>query len=98
MPDFRLLAILQTDCPTCRLITPYLNMLARGPAAVKGLSQDPENVTREFREQMDVQFPLEVDADLAVSAELEVVTVPTLYLLDAAGRVVRKEPGFDKNV
>ena len=93
----RLQAILQTDCPTCRLITPYLNKLAGNSTPVTAVSQDPEDATREFVRQMDVHFPVERDPAFALSKRLGVVTVPTLYLLDENDRIVRQEPGFDKN-
>jgi len=96
MSNLSLLAILQTDCPTCRLITPYLNALADGPAQVRGVSQDSEDATREFVHQMGVRFAVERDGDFALSKRLGVVTVPTLYLIDDQERVVRQEPGFDK--
>jgi hypothetical protein len=93
----RLLAILQTDCPTCRLITPYLNTLASG-AQVAGLSQDGKEATLEFIRQMEVHFPVDLDPAFLLSKRLGVVTVPTLYVLDEHDRVVRQEPGFDKSI
>lgn len=96
MRGVRLLAILQTDCPTCRLITPYLNKLASDAAPVTAISQDPEAATRQFIRQMEVRFPMESDPGFEVSKRLGVVTVPTLYLLDEHNRIVRQEPGFDK--
>lgn len=92
----RLIAILQTDCPTCRLIAPYLNALA-GSAAVTGISQDGESETREFVRQMEIRFPVEGDQGFEASKRFGVLTVPTLYVLDEQDRVVREEPGFDKN-
>lgn len=97
MPGFRLLAILQTDYPTCRLITLYMNALADGPAHVEAISQDDEEATRDFVRQMDVRFPVERDPGFHVSRRLGVVTVPTLYVLDEENRVIREEPGFDKD-
>ena len=97
MPTVRLLAILQTDCPTCRLITPYLNKLASDSLPVAAISQDPEDATREFVRQMEVRFPIDGDPEYAISKRLGVVTVPTLYVLDQQDRIVRQEPGFDKN-
>ena len=97
MPGLRLLAILQTDCPTCRLITPYLNKLAGNAGPVTAISQDAEDATREFVRQMEVRFPVERDPGFEISKRLGVVTVPTLYVLDEHGRVVRQEPGFDKS-
>lgn len=93
----RLFAVLQTDCPTCRLITPYLNALARDAAPVTGISQDGENATLEFVRQMDVRFPVQRDQDFEFSKRFRVVTVPTLYVMDDHDRIVREEPGFDKN-
>jgi hypothetical protein len=94
----RLLAFLQTDCPTCRVITPYLNTLSRDGVAVTAISQDDAVSTREFIEQMSVVFPMEVDADLSQSRRYDPIAVPTLLLLDDAGRVLRSEMGFDKDV
>ncbi len=87
------MAFLQTDCPTCRLIAPYLNALGDRVIAV---SQDGEAETAEFARQMDARFAIERDPDFALSKKFEVVTVPTLYVLDHADRVIRAEPGFDK--
>ena len=94
MPALRLLAILQTDCPTCRLITPYLNKLAGDAAPVTAVSQDPEDATREFVRQMDVRFPVERDPGFELSKRLGVVTVPTLYVLDEHGPHRASGAGF----
>ena len=92
----RLLAFLQTDCPTCRLITPYLNTLARGGVPVTGISQDDEGPTQEFVQQMDVQFPVERDTAFDLTKRFKVNTIPTLCVVEDRGRVIRVEPGFDK--
>src|ERR1700739_1830229 len=97
MPGPRLLAILQADCPTCRLIAPYLNALVDGPARVEAILQDGEEATRDFVRQMDVRFGVECDPPFHFSRRLGVVTVPTLYVLDEEDRVIREEPGFDKD-
>jgi hypothetical protein len=47
---------------------------------------------------MEISFPLERDPGYRRSIELDVVTVPTLLLLDDQGSVERSEPGFDKAV
>jgi len=80
------------DCPTCRLITPYLNALADGSAQVEAISQDGEEATRDFVRQMDVRFPVEPDPGFHLSKRLGVVTVPTLYVLNGENRVIREEP------
>jgi thiol-disulfide isomerase/thioredoxin len=92
----RLLAFFQHDCPTCRLIVPYLNALAKDSVPVTGISQDGETETQEFVRQTAVAFPVECDKDLERSKYFDLVTVPSLVLLDDANKVLRIEPGFDK--
>jgi len=92
----RLVVVFQTDCPTCRLIVPYLNILARDGVPVTGLSQDSEVATGEFVRQMDVRFPVEIDRGLERSRRYQVVTVPTIYVIDENDRISGEEPGFDK--
>jgi hypothetical protein len=91
----RIVVVLQTDCPTCRLIAPYLNKLG---SHVSGVSQDDEAATAEFVRQMEIQFPIGRDPEFEFSKRFNVVTVPTLYVLDADEKIVRTEPGFDKAV
>jgi hypothetical protein len=78
------------------LIAPYLGELAAGSVPLTAISQDSEEMTREFARQMDITFPLELDPGLTLSRRLQVVTVPTLFVLDDRDRVVRQEAGFDK--
>jgi hypothetical protein len=92
----RLLAFFQHDCPTCRLIVPYLNKLAKGGVPVTGISQDGSAQTQEFVAQTGAAFPVELDAGWERSKQFNLVTVPTLFVLDETGRVIRAEPGFDK--
>jgi hypothetical protein len=63
---------------------------------VSAISQDGEEATREFVRQMDIRFEVRRDPAFEASKRLDVVTVPTLYVLDEQDRVVRQEPGFDK--
>jgi hypothetical protein len=92
----RLLAFLQTDCPTCRLIVPYLNALAKGLVRLTGVSQDGVAETREFVAQTGAAFPMKLDGGLEMSRRFGLVTVPSLLVLDDAGQLIRTEPGFDK--
>src|SRR5579871_35685 len=92
----QLLAFLQTDCPTCRLITPYLNAIANDAVPVKGISQDDDSATREFSQQMQVKFPMELDSGFQLSKQFDLITVPTLLVIDDHDHVLRREAGFDK--
>ncbi len=91
-----LVVFLEADCPTCALAAGYLNRLARAGARVAGISQDSEQSTREFIERCAVEFPVTRDAELALSRAYDPDSVPGLFLVDGAGRVVRAESGFDK--
>ena len=90
-----LVVVLETDCPTCRLTVAYLNRLAKD-ARVIGVSQDSEDETRQFVEQMSITIPVAIDHDLTLSRAYDPTVVPALFLLDGEGRVVRAEIGFDK--
>jgi hypothetical protein len=92
----RLLFFLQTDCPTCQLIVPYLNAAARGGARITGVSQDEEAATAAFVAAMDIGFPVDVDRDLRVSRTYDPLAVPTIVLLDGEDHVIDSHAGFDK--
>src|SRR5207302_1488092 len=85
----RLMAFLQTDCPTCRLIAPYLNALSKAGARVAGVSQDGDFATREFVQQMDIRFSVQRDPDFELSRRYDVVAVPTLFVVDEHDRTIR---------
>lgn len=92
----RALVFLQSDCPTCQLITPYLNRLADRGASITGVSQDDDADTRAFVDLVRPTFPVEVDREWAVSRRYDPIAVPTVLVVDAAGRVIRTDTGFDK--
>ncbi|MBI3679978.1 MAG: TlpA family protein disulfide reductase [Acidobacteria bacterium] len=92
-----LLFFFETDCPTCRLATPYLNRLheaAGGP--VIGVSQDGDAETARFVEQLGVRFPVYVDRGWEVSRAYNPQTAPTLYLVGTSGGIEATLEGFDK--
>ncbi len=97
-PGPALVVFLETDCPTCRLATPYLNRLAIAGARVVGYSQDPPEATAAFRDQMAVAFPLAVDTGLACSRAWDPEAVPAMFLVNADGRIEQAGIGFDKEV
>src|SRR5215813_256867 len=95
----QLLFFFETDCPTCRLITGYLNRLAdawAGAGQLIGVSQDPEPAATRFRQDCSIGFDIVVDSDWTLSRRYDPSTVPALFLLDEEGRVTRSQIGFDK--
>ena len=91
-----LLVFFETDCPTCQLALPYLNSLSRDKIQVIGLSQDDEASTRNFVQQMGIDYPVELDRGLRLSRAFDPQSVPTFYLLDENGAVTQTLVGFDK--
>ena len=88
--------IFETDCPTCQLALPYLNLLKQNSVQVVGLSQDDDLSTREFVSQLKISYPVELDSGLKISRAYDPHNVPTFYLLDENGQVQRTLVGFDK--
>ena len=94
-----LLVFFETDCPTCGLTLPYLNRLAQhlGEAAdIVGISQDSESLTRTIVERLALSFPVLIDRDLSVSRAYDPLAVPTLFLMNRTGEVVKTQIAFDK--
>jgi hypothetical protein len=90
-----LLVFFEADCPTCQITLPYLNSLKDSVRTI-GISQDDEPTTREFVAKMGISFPVQVDKGLRLSRSYDPQTVPSMFLLDEAGRVQRTIVGFDK--
>jgi peroxiredoxin len=105
LPDLRsagvpaVLFLFETDCPTCRLASPYLSRLAEaaGPLArIIGLSQDPEDPTAAFARQTGAKFEIWRDEGFPYSRELDPGFVPAWYVFDAKGQLIQHWVGFDK--
>jgi peroxiredoxin len=86
----------ETDCPTCQLALPYLNLLRQDSVQVIGLSQDDERATREFVSQLKISYSVELDSGLKISRAYDPHNVPMFYLLDESGQVQQTLVGFDK--
>ena len=91
-----LVVFFEADCPTCQLTLPYLDRLNGGSVQIVGIGQDSEGATKEFIRQMQIGFPVQVDRGLKISQAYDPQTVPTIFLLDQAGKVQRTVVGFDK--
>jgi peroxiredoxin len=96
-----LVAFFKESCPTCRFTLPFLQTLHRQVAAhggsVVGVSQNDPHETAALREELGLTMPILIDApDLALSRWFELVSVPTLYLIDESGAIRRGGMGFNK--
>ena len=95
-----LVVFFKTTCPTCMLTWPYVERLHqafRGAGlAVWGISQDVRDASAQFASKHGSSFPILIDADWRVSRDYDPAVVPTLLLIDGAGKLCDTLVAFDK--
>ncbi len=95
-----LLAFFKISCPVCQLIFPFLERLNQpGRLPIYGISQNDADDTRDFAESYGVTFPILLDLEdsgYPVSNAYGLTNVPTLYLVDRDGVIVRTIHGWNK--
>ena len=84
------------DCPTCDLVLPVVDRaLAGSRLDVITVSQSEEHETAEFVASHRLGLPVVRDADLGVSDDWDIDTVPSLFLCDKTGEVTASMVGWD---
>lgn len=95
-----LLAFFKASCPVCQFTFPFLERLAAGGAMrVYGVSQDDARTTARFASEHGLTFPMLLDEESAgyqTSNAYGITTVPSLFLVDAEGKVALSSEGFVK--
>jgi len=90
----------KTTCPACMLAWPYLEKIHQAyrdaGLAVRGISQHDRSRSSDFASQYGSTFPILVDADWRVSKLYDPEFVPTLWLIDAEGKIADSVVAFDK--
>ena len=94
-------AFFKSSCPVCQFTFPFLERLYqryRGDTVtILGISQDDTRTTKQFASEYGVTFPLLIDTDgYPVSNGYGLTNVPTIFLIDADGKVKVSSMGFDK--
>lgn len=102
-PGLMLIAFHKNTCATCRMSFPYLQRLheqvAGAGGRVLGLSQDGEPGALAFAAELSLSMPILIDGpDYPVSRRYGLVSVPTLYLIDRSGTILRNGTGFDRDL
>ena len=99
-----LLAVfIKTTCPACDLVMPYLKRLTEAYRPDNWhlwvVSQNFTESSRDYARRFDVSFPIVVDQpeEWAVSHVWDPPATPTLFLIDADGRVEAVTWGFSKD-
>jgi peroxiredoxin len=95
-------AFFKVSCPVCQFTFPFLERLYKryggDTATFLGISQDNARATKQFTEEYGVTFPMLVDDEngYLVSNAYGLTNVPTIFLIDAEGKVKVSSMGFDK--
>lgn len=94
-------AFFKISCPVCQFTFPFLERLHQrygsGGATFLGISQDDARATKSFASEYGVTFPMVLDEDgYPVSNAYGLTNVPTIFLIEADGKVKVSSMGFDK--
>ncbi len=96
-----LLAFFKISCPTCQFTFPFLERLAASSAVrFFGVSQDDARATAGFQRDYGLTFPLLLDDENSgyqTSNAFGISAVPSMFLLEADGRVSWTSSGFSKS-
>jgi peroxiredoxin len=96
-----LLVFFTTGCPTCDLAFPYVNRLRETyPEGWElwAVSQDPPDRSSAYARKYGITYPVLLDApEFSASKPYDPPSTPTMYLIDAHGRVEFTTEGFSKH-
>jgi peroxiredoxin len=95
-----LLLVYKAACPTCQLAMPRVEAIHQAYGdrlAVVGISQDGADATRAFARHYGATFLQLLDgAPYPVSRAYGLTHVPTFFLIEPGGRVVRQVVAWDR--
>jgi hypothetical protein len=95
-----LILIGHRNCKTTRQTLPYVDRIHRrraGPQGVVAVLQDDAATARELRQSLKLALPLRLEPNpYPIARELALVTVPTLYLVDARGEIEHVSEAFHR--
>jgi peroxiredoxin len=96
-----LYVVFKTTCPTCEVSWPYLDRIRRiadgKGMAVVAVSQDDAAKSRSFAERLGTRLDTVYDPKpWPASDALGVTNVPTLFRVEADGRIAETVVGFDR--
>lgn len=94
-----LLIVYKQSCPTCSFLLHHLRewimRLGSDIPALLLVSQDSAAETAAFWEHLKMPLPVAVDSpNFTLSGELDFQTVPATFLVNKAGKILKKSEGF----
>ena len=93
-----LVVFFKITCPICQLTLPFFNRV-RELLPVVGISQNSDADTREFIEEFGIQYPVLLDpeeGDFPASNDYGISSVPSIFLIEADGKIGRSWEGWSK--
>ncbi len=92
------LAFFKATCPVCQLAAPMLSAMAESGATVVAIGEDPAPKLVGYRDQWRQVVPtLSEPPPYRVSAAYDLVSVPSLFLVDRQGRLLDVVVGWDRD-
>jgi peroxiredoxin len=95
-----LVVFFKVTCPVCQLTMPFLErMHLSGSLAICAISQHDARDTREFNKSFGATIPTLLDSedeDFPVSNAYGISSVPTMFLVEADGKISRVIEGWSK--
>jgi peroxiredoxin len=99
-----LAAFFKISCPVCQFTFPFLQRLyeryGNDDVTFLGISQDDAKASAGFAKQYGITFPIALDEKekgYPASNAYGLTNVPTIFLIDANGKVIISSMGFVKN-
>jgi peroxiredoxin len=94
-------AFFKVSCPTCQFTAPFLERLHESYGSdaftLWGISQDDAADTREFCQELDVDFPILLEnSGYALSNQYGITTVPSIFVISPDGKIHSVSEGFSK--
>ena len=92
------LVFYKVTCPVCQMAAPKVDSMARAyPGRVVGIGQDPPDELERFGREFGMDVPAVVDLPpYDVSNAYGIETVPTLFVIDGAGKVADAVISWDR--
>lgn len=97
-----LLAFFKVTCPVCQMELPFLDRIhreAQDALAVRAISQDDREWSRDFAQRYGITFPILLDSadeHYPVSNAYGISVVPSVFLIGRDGTVSWELEGFRK--
>jgi peroxiredoxin len=97
--DRALLVFYKASCPVCQLTLPYLDRLAqRSSLPTIFISQDDAKVAARFNQEFGISGATTLldSKGYPASNAFGIISVPSLFLIQASGNIIRAWAGFSR--